>query len=315
MHTLNIHMYRMHKVTSLQQLDLNLLKVFDALMREGSVSKAAARVYLSQSATSHALNRLRQALNDPLLVRTPKGMIPTQRAHELAPIVQTLLQQLQLSLENEQEFNPNTSQRRFILRTTDYVECVILPPLMAYLKQHAPGISIEVEILGSDIPEEQMASGDIDLLLGFSGYMAIPKHLEETLWWQDDLVALGSKEYFNQHEPLTMEALADHAYVYHSPMGTRKSIIDHWLESKGITRSIAVTSQSYLSAASIVSKTPYILMLPMRVAQQLINALPLNVMTLPSEAPKAQLNWIRHPIKSQDKGLDWLIQQITSHAV
>lgn len=295
------------------QLDLNLLRVFDALMRERSVSHAAQRLFLSQSATSHALNRLRDALNDPLLVRTPSGMMPSDFAERITPQIRQALAQLQSALEQSTEFNPKTSQRRFVVHTTDYVECVVLPPLIAKLKREAPSIGIEVGILSKDLPLEELATGDVDLLLGFSNYMVFPKQLNQETWWQDELVALANPRFhddFAKHKALTLSQVVNTPHVFHSPLGDRQSIVDHWLKSQKQQRTIAVTSQSYFSAAAIVSRAPYLMVIPKRVANQLSKALPLSLYALPSDAPKPQLNLVHHPIKQQDPGLQWLMREI-----
>ncbi|EAT13841.1 LysR family transcriptional regulator [Bermanella marisrubri] len=299
------------------QLDLNLLRVFDALMRERSVSLAAQQLFLSQSATSHALNRLREALNDPLLVRTPSGMMPSEFAERITPQIRQALAQLQTALEQSRDFTPKISQRRFVVHTTDYVECVVLPPLIAKLKREAPGVGIEVGILSKDLPLEELATGDVDLLLGFSNYMDFPKQLNQETWWQDELVALANPQFHNdfaKHKALTLSQVVETPHVFHSPLGERQSVIDHWLQSKKQKRTIAVTSQSYFSAAAIVSSAPYLMVIPKRVANQLSKALPLRVYALPLDAPKAHLNFVYHPIKQQDPGLKWLIDEIKATA-
>ncbi|BBI54137.1 hypothetical protein HORIV_65580 [Vreelandella olivaria] len=116
---------------SLRHFDLNLLLVFEALMRERHVTRAAETLHLSQPALSHALKRLREALDDPLLVRTENGMQPTPRALALLPVVQQALGQLREGLAPPAMFLPGKSKRRFTLATTDYFEEVMYPPFLA----------------------------------------------------------------------------------------------------------------------------------------------------------------------------------------
>ena len=126
----------------LHQLDLNLLLAFDALMTERNVTRAAQQLYISQPAMSHALNRLRQFFADPLLVRTPQGMMPSPRALKLHTAVRQALLLLEQQFGDEEQFIPAESSRRFVISTTDYVECVLIPPLISRLKQLNPGITV-----------------------------------------------------------------------------------------------------------------------------------------------------------------------------
>ena len=135
----------------LHQLDLNLLLAFDALMTQGSVTRAAESLFISQPAMSHSLGRLRAFLGDPLLVRTPQGCC---RLPGPAPAsgVQRALRLLEQQLWEEDEFAPRQSKRRFVLCTTDYVECVLIPPLIQRLRKLAPGVTIEIRILRDTLP-------------------------------------------------------------------------------------------------------------------------------------------------------------------
>ncbi len=174
----------------LHQLDLNLLLAFDALMAQGSVTRAAETLFISQPAMSHALNRLRTFFGDPLLVRTPQGMLPTPRAQRLHLGVQQALRLLEQQLSDEEVFEPSQSKRRFVLCTTDYVECVLIPPLIQRLKRLAPGVTIEIRILRDTLPEAELASGEIDLVLGFDEYMQVPGYLGKETWLTEPLAGL-----------------------------------------------------------------------------------------------------------------------------
>ncbi|QYJ80091.1 LysR family transcriptional regulator [Shewanella acanthi] len=292
----------------LHQFDLNLLRAFDALMIERNVTKAAQRVFLSQPAMSHALNRLRQHFNDPLLVRTPQGMLPSARALALHSGIQQALKLLEQQLDEPDIFEPANSQRRFVISTTDYVECVLIPPLISRLKAIAPGVHIEIVILREQIPESELANGEIDLVLGFDEYMAVPKHLMRETWLTEPLSALvreGHPEIGNQ---LSLEQLVATPHVFHSPLGTHESIIDRFLSTQGLTRQISVNSQSYMSAAAIVSQSDHLLVLPQKVAQMLASHWPLKQVSLPSNMPSYHLNCVWHPVQQSQPGLQWLKQ-------
>src|SRR5260370_1596205 len=145
-------------------LDLNLLRVFEALIEERSATRAGSRLGLTQSAISHALNRLRYVLKDELFVRGPDGMQPTERAAEIAARLRQGLLQLQLALAPS-EFAPERSDRRFTLTCTEYAGAVLMPTLIARLREAAPNTSLNV--LPSNLGvAESLRSGRADLAIG-----------------------------------------------------------------------------------------------------------------------------------------------------
>ena len=151
---------------NIYNFDLNLLRVLDALLRERNVSRAAERLSLSQPAVSNALNRLRELLDDPLLVRAGRAMQPTPRALALEAPIRHALQQIEHSLIAGEAFDPARSQQRFRIAVTDYVELVCMPALMRRLAEHAPGIQLAIQHLTPTLPVEALDNGEVDLVLG-----------------------------------------------------------------------------------------------------------------------------------------------------
>ncbi len=298
----------------LHQLDLNLLLAFDALMTHRSVTRAASQLFISQPAMSHALNRLRQGFDDPLLVRTPQGMQPTPRALSLHGAVRQALQLLEQQFSEEPRFDPATSTRRFSISTTDYVECVLIPPLIARLRQCAPGVQIEILILRDTVPEAELASGAIDLVLGFDEYMSVPGHLSRETWLTEPLVALVRTDHPQIGEQLSLHELITTPHVFHSPLGTRESIVDQYLATQGLQRTIPVNSQSYMSAAAIVSQSDHLLVLPQRVAELLCGNGRLRPVQLPAEMPAYHLNCVWHPWQDRQPAQCWLREQMRALA-
>src|SRR5687768_6053951 len=146
--------------------DLNLLYALEALLSERSVTRAAAKLGLTQPAMSHALRRLREQLGDPILVRGSRGMVPTPRAQDLAISVRRALEEARHTLESESGFEPLTSRRSFTLSTADLGQLLLLPPLLARLTREGPGIDLNVRPLGP-LPEI-LEEGTIELALGTS---------------------------------------------------------------------------------------------------------------------------------------------------
>ena len=294
----------------LNQLDLNLLLAFDALMTCRHVTRAAEQLYISQPAMSHALNRLREQFADPLLVKTPQGMQPTARALKLHAGVQQALHLLEQQLGEMEEFEPQRSHRRFVISTTDYVECVLIPPLIRRLKEIAPQIQIEIAILRDQLPEAELATGEIDLVLGFDEYMDVPRYLCRETWLQEPLAGLVQQQNDQVGEQLDLTKLIALPHVFHSPLGTRESMVDRYLTSHGLQRRISANSQSYLSAAAIVSQTDHLLVLPKKVASMLTGNWPLRMVSLPDDMPCYHLNCVWHPLYERQPAQCWLREQM-----
>ena len=175
----------------LRKFDLNLLIIFEALITECHVTRAAKKVYLSQPAVSHALNRMRDELGDPLLVRTEKGMQPTPRALEMLPAVQQALKLLEATLSPPQPFDPATSTRRFVIATTDYFELVHYPELVARIREIAPNVSLEIELIDDQVLQTGLENREVDLVVGLESFHDIPKRLVTEPWVSDELVCLA----------------------------------------------------------------------------------------------------------------------------
>jgi DNA-binding transcriptional LysR family regulator len=149
----------------IETFDLNLLRIFDALLRHGTVNSAASEIGVSSSAVSHALGRLRYIFDDELFVKGPGGMGPTARAADIADRVAAVLIQVR-SILGPTEFNPETSEWHFKLRCTDYVGCLILPNVMKHLRYKAPNVKVTVDFEYSKSISDELDAGLIDLAIG-----------------------------------------------------------------------------------------------------------------------------------------------------
>ena len=170
---------------NIQTFDLNLLRVLDALLRERNVSRAAERLALSQPAVSNALNRLRELLDDPLLVRAGRAMQPTPRALALEAPIRAALRQIEQSLGDGEGFDPGRSRQRFTVAVTDYVELICMPALMRRLSERAPGISIAIQHLTPTLPAEALDKGELDLVLG--RFENVPARFQRRHWASETL--------------------------------------------------------------------------------------------------------------------------------
>ena len=300
-------MNTMHRL--LRRLDLNLLVAFDALMQERNVSRAAEVCFLSQPAMSNALGRLREMLDDPILVRTSKGMSPSPRAREMEGPLRSLLAQLEHQLRPPALFDPATTERQFKIALTDYGENLILPKLSERFWRYAPHASLDISRLSQELPETALERGEVDLLIGVQEYTPSAKRLCSRPWIKDRLVCLSSQA-GKQQKSISLKEFLARRHIYPSPLGVKTNIVDLWLAEQGASRSIAVTTHSYMVAARLAAETDYLLSLPGQIAQQLMQIFPLQLLKPPKGFPGFQLNLIWHPLYENDPALRWLLLQM-----
>jgi DNA-binding transcriptional LysR family regulator len=299
---------------NLRNFDLNLLVCFDALMSERNVSRAAEKMFLSQSGMSHALSRLRTLLDDPILMRTEQGMMPTPRAIEMELPVREMLNQINRTLYTQKPFDPMTTDRRFVLYCTEYFECVVMPKLMAHLEKVAPHCSIVAEILTYELPESKLTSGDVDFVIGVESLMDIPKNMLSQNWIKDSLVCLVRKENKKIGNRISLEQFAETPHILLSILGTpfRFAFLNEWLKKQNIQRKYNVTTAAFLPAALILAETDYIMTLPRRMATKLAEIMPLRLVELPDNPPNFQLNLIWHPLYEKNPAHIWFKEQLLS---
>jgi DNA-binding transcriptional LysR family regulator len=299
---------------NLRNFDLNLLVCFDALMSERNVSKAAEKVFLSQSGMSHALNRLRTLLDDPILMRTEQGMMPTPRSLEMEIPVREMLNQINRTLYTQKPFDPMTTDRRFVLYCTEYFECVILPKLMAHLEKVAPHSSIVAEILAYELPESKLTSGDVNFVIGVESLMDIPKNLMSRNWMQDSLVCLVREKNSKIGNRISLKQFAETPHIFLSILGSpfKFTFLDKWLKKQNVQRKYSVTTAAFLPAALILAETDYIMTLPRRMATKLAEIMALRLVELPNNPPNFQLNLIWHPLYEKDPAHIWFKEQLLS---
>jgi len=295
---------------NIRNIDLNLLVVFDALMTEQNVSRAAEKIFLSQPAMSHSLKKLRELLNDPILVRSGNQMLPSDLALSLHGPIKKTLHEVEIYLKPQLNFDASTSVKKFVVSTTDYFECVFIPFVIEHIAKIAPNVSLEVEILEDKLPLDKMEKGTVDIAIGIETYSNVPKHMQHELWLEDDLVGLLRIGHALSNEHcLTDLQLAALEHVYYSPVYASTSV-DYWFQKKNLSRQIIYQSESFLSSAYVVEHSDYILVCPRRLAQRLLKAADITMVELPGDIPKFSLNLIWHPLIDKDPASRWLREQL-----
>lgn len=293
--------------------DLNLLRVFDALMRERSATRAGEQVGLSQPAVSAALNRLRDLLDDRLFVRQGNEMLPTPRAETIAPGIQDALQSLQRLLESERSFSPEKLERSFTLMGADLFSTLFANQLMARFTQISDGLSLRFL---------DTARGDVQRLLTDDAIdLALEPRLETPEW-------IASEELFpspfkiiispthnkvqdlDLSKPLPIEVFCALRWGLRSVNGSRRGLIDDTLEKIGRQRRVVLTMPHFASLTHCVEDGDLAAVVPAQFAIAYAKPLGLAVFDLPFDAPVTPIMMHWHSRRTRDPAHIWLRQQV-----
>lgn len=288
-------------------VDLNLLIVFDALMQEHNLTRAGRRLGLSQPATSHALARLRQMLNDDLFIREPDGMRPTLRAQQMAEPVRDALRILRLTLEPE-DFDPARSARTFTLLVNNYAARALIPTLARRVADIAPNVTLNIWPIGvSDVLDHLDADG-ADVAL--SGLVDGGERFKCVRIIDDDYVALIDKQHPAANEAeLTPQRLAEIPHVVITAGGDDTDFVDLALQERGLARKVAVRVP-FVSVALMLVGSDRLAVIPRRAANSLALVCPLVVKELLFASPHIELSMIWHRRLDNHPAHRWLRRMI-----
>jgi DNA-binding transcriptional LysR family regulator len=275
----------------LRNLDLNLLLVFDAVLRERSVVRAADSLAISQPAVSHALNRLRHALKDKLFVRTPAGMSPTPRAEQLALPVRKALNELQLAVEGD-TFDPSTADRRFTIAVNNYAAVVAAGPILAAVRAQAPNVRLSLVPSGTLNLRDRLDRGELDLAI--SGRAVDGERFASQPLIEDRFVAVLRSGHPALRKKLTAAALAELQHLGISSSPEDLSFLDEFLKARNSARFVA-SDVPYLSAGAVLVQSNLVAILGRKLAMEFRRAYPIEIRELPFEAPllHSVMSWHR----------------------
>lgn len=300
---------------NLRAFDINLLTVFDAIAAEGNQSRAAQRLGMSQPAMSNALARLRAALNDPLFIRTPQGMTPTACARELLAPVRQALDLIQAGVERAkrgEKFDYAASRRTVVMVVEDYGDTVILPRLMDWLTQTAPGMRVRLrhEVAGAGL-SNKLNDGSVDLAIQY----ARPKdgELRTRHLLDDEFVSMVRGDHPAVGDSLSLTqylALPHVVYGRLGAKGLRNSAIDRLLLQQGLARNIALQVPGFHPMPIIVQNTTYICTLPRRMAHAYASSFRLKMLKPPLPLRPLSLYLIWGRSMDRDPAHQWLRNSI-----
>lgn len=291
-------------LSRLQRIDLNLFRVFDVVYRERSLSRAAGVLYLSQSAVSHALARLREQIDDPLFVRQGRGVTPTPLARQLSPVIRDALASLQGALQRQRPFEPGRDVERVVLAMHDELEPILLPPLFAQLRRQVPRLAVASVRLDRANLKADLAAGRVDLVVDVA-QPTDPELLHEPLLQAEFCVAatarrrrLGAEDYLG----------AQHVAV--SSRRTGLPIEDFLLSRQGLQRDVVLRCQHYEAAGRIVVGSDLLLTLPRHQAELLRTTLELKLFKLPLALPPMDVHLYWHRQVDAEPASRWLRDEL-----
>lgn len=288
--------------------DLNLLPVFLALMEERSVTRAAARLGITQPALSNSLNRLRDTLRDPLFIRERYGIKPTQFSEEIAPAIEAALTQIDNLILNQQEFQPASAERSFTIAPNSYVELVLMPALVARLREQAPGVKVRMLPFGSDLAETGVMSGATAMVVG--RIVEPPANLVVQHLMDDGLACVVRADHPVIRDSISRRQYEDLKHVNVLPPGRLRAGLFQALGRHNLKRDVAVSVTHFLAVTEMLAVTDYCATLPSLICQGLkrdprlkVIPAPVNLGTFPVE-----LAW--HVRYRHDPAHQWLRSMI-----
>ena len=306
--------------TDLSRADLNLLLLFEAVSEELHVGNAAARLNLSPSAVSHGLGRLRTLLNDPLFLRTPRGVVPTARATELAAPIADVLTRVRSIISTAEPFDPATSTRRFVIGAPDGVSAVVLSPLLARLRQVAPSIDLGVRQLlptpDESSPERAWRSALADLEaramdLAIIPFDDIPARFQtRTLYEEDFVVGMRAGHAFGDEPTVARYCAMEHLVV--SQTGDAYGFVDRVLADQGLSRRVALTVPNFMFALAVLAETDLISALPAKFVAMYGPRFGVVGLKAPLPLGHFRLNAVASKAAMMDLGPAWLFELLGS---
>jgi DNA-binding transcriptional LysR family regulator len=308
----------MLNAVDLARADLNLLVLFEAVLEERHVGRAARRMHLTPSAVSHGLGRLRRLLNDPLFLRTPRGVVPTARAGELAGPIADVLARARGVIASAEPFVPATATRRFTIGAPDGVSAVLLPPLLQKLQAEAPNVDIGVCQL---LP----MSGAMEPGIAWSGAFAeledrtldvavvptdqVPPRFHRQHLYDEDFV-VGLRAGHPQAKKLTLDRYCALQHLVVSHTADPRGFADEALAREGKERRTALTVPNFAFALLTVAGSDLACMLPRRFAQAYAAQAGVQLLEPPLKIDPFRMHAVVPEAATRDDGVSWLLSAL-----
>ncbi|CAO4146185.1 DNA-binding transcriptional LysR family regulator [Methylorubrum aminovorans] len=292
----------------LARLDLNLLVALDALLTERSVTRAAGRIGISQSAMSHALGRLRTAFSDELLTRAPDGMRPTPRALSLMAPVQAALAQIQEITAPPDAFDPATADLTFTLGIPDSTEVLLMPTLIAHLQAVAPGLKLLLHTVDRHRILDDLDTGRVDLGIGV--FEQGQTHHKRRILNKENYLCIFNAELVGVSAPISLDDYVRLPHLLTSLVESAHGVVDDALAKIGRKRVIALTSPRFSVMPFVVRQAPVIATMHSRLARFFADSMGLTVSPAPIVLPDVSISMIWHASNDAVPSQRWLRETI-----
>jgi DNA-binding transcriptional LysR family regulator len=303
-------------VKNIAGVDLNLMTAFEAMMIDANVTRAAERVGLAQSSMSNALTRLRALFDDPLFVRSPTGMRPTEKAQMIAPLISEALDHLRHAINEGGVFDPAKSRLTFRLATTDYGEMLIVPELLRRLRVHAPGVRLLSLPFDRVTLEGQLERGQVDVGLSVLGRMSdrvrMERQFEERFVCiaRNDHPAFSSSGAIDRFVALDLHTFTRLDHVLVSRAGAPSGSVDQALAAIGRERNVVATVANFTALMYLVAQSDMVASVGERIAIQMSQLLGLSIHALPLAVNGFTMTMAWHQMTEADAGQRWFREQI-----
>jgi len=294
---------------ALNRLDLNLLHVFDTIYREGSLTRAARALHLTQPAVSHSLSRLREHFDDSLFSRQGNQMVPTPLARRFLESMRPGLTQIQSAVNQFHAFDPANQRKTYSLALRDILESTFLPKLMGRLESYP-----ELEIVSQRVPrrdmETQLAAGKLDFAVDV--LLPVSNQTGHELLRHDRLVVLARKGHPLTSDGLTLDKYLEAKHVLVSSRSEGPGIEDFELSRFGVQRDIRLRCQHYYAACRVAEGTDLLLTMPENYARIIAERADIDILTTPVDLPGIDVHLYWHKAYEREPALIWFRGQLAS---
>lgn len=289
----------------MDDFDLNLLRIFDALWHKQHVGRAATSLGLSQPAFSYSLKRLREQFGDQLFIRTRTGMQPTAEAERLAPTIAQILEQVRSHLLSVQPFDPATSARTFTVSMSDLGEMVFLPKLMRHLSQIAPGVNIRT--FGGRPGDLMLAmeNGELDLMMGYFPDTRGSDVFQQRLF-SHGFACLARVDHPSAADDMSMEAFLALPHASIRAEGRSQEIVEQYYKEHGVRRRLQLQTHHFLSIPFVVAATDVVVTIPEAVGEMFSQLAGIRTFRPPMSLPEFDIKQYWHRRQHNDVANRWL---------
>lgn len=287
------------------KLDLNLLVIFETMLRLQNVSRAAEALGMSQPALSFALNKLREVFGDTLFIRGSRGMQPTPRAQQLAGPLRSVLNVIRVDLLQKPVFDPKTARRTFTFNMSDIGEMIFLPTVLKRVTAVAPDVSIKTVFMSPRLLEEALQSGDVDLIMGYFPGLVGAAIYQQRLCTRD-FVCIMRRDHPTIGDRVSLKQFLEARHVVVQPEGRSHEQFERELEQQGLTRQVVLSVPHYIALPTIIAESNLIATVPYAVGSSFAKLAKIKVLRPPINVPTVELKQYWHARFQHDPANIWI---------